>query len=383
MRVEARSVPSQHLTAPHRAGPCVVNPPAPDSGWWRAHPLVAGVRLRRSRPNGPGIRRRRRGSGFSYYTDDGETCTDPAELARIRALVIPPAWTDVWICPDPRGHIQAVGTDAAGRRQYRYHDAWRVQQDAAKFDHMLEVAAALPRLRRAVRVQLAGRGLTADRVLAAAAALLDLGAFRIGGEEYASAETDADQASFGLATVLRSQVRVRGAQVWFDYPSKGGVQVTQEVTDEAVAHVVRSLRARRDPNPELLGYWDGRRWRDVRSVDINAYLTELTGAEMTAKDFRTWHATVCAAVALAELSRTATTSARRKRAVAAAMREAAELLGNTPAVARKSYVDPRIVDRFHDGITISITGGGMRSADIDGARPDLSPAERAVLELLS
>jgi DNA topoisomerase-1 len=360
----------------------VVNQPVSDSARPCVHSSVAGVRLRRSRLAGPGIRRRRRGSGFSYYADGGELCTDPAELARIRALVIPPAWTDVWICPDPRGHIQAVGIDAAGRRQYRYHDVWRLQRDAAKFDHVLEVAAALPRLRRVVRVELAGRGLTADRVLAAAAALLDLGAFRIGGEEYTSADTDADQASFGLATVLRSQVRVRGAQVWFDYPSKGGAQVSQEVRDEAVARVMRSLLARRDPSPELLGYWDGRRWRDIRTTDINAHLTELAGADMTAKDFRTWHATVCAAATLAEQSRTATTEAKRKRAVAAAMREAAELLGNTPAVARKSYVDPRIIDLFHDGVTISITGGAVGSAR-DGARPGLSFAERAVLELLS
>ncbi|MGH8835610.1 MAG: DNA topoisomerase IB [Actinomycetes bacterium] len=333
------------------------------------------MRLRRSRLADPGIRRRRRGSGFSYHTDDGQPCADPVELARIRALVIPPAWTDVWICPDPRGHIQAVGIDGAGRRQYRYHDVWRVQRDAAKFDHMLEVAAALPRLRRAVRVRLAGRGLTADRVLAAAAALLDLGAFRIGGEEYASDETDAEQASFGLATVLRGQVRVRGAQMWFDYPSKSGVQVSQEVRDESVARVIRSLLARRDSNPELLGYWDGRRWRDVRTTDINAFLAELTGAEMTAKDFRTWHATVCAAVTLAEQSRTATTQAKRNRAVAAAMREAAELLGNTPAVARKSYVDPRIVDLFHDGVAISTAGGGTESAERGGTRPGLSSAE--------
>jgi DNA topoisomerase I len=333
------------------------------------------MRLRRSRPGEPGIRRRRRGRGFSYH-DDGRPVTDEVELARIRALAVPPAWTDVWICPDPRGHIQAIGIDAAGRRQYRYHDQWRVQRDAAKFDHVLEVAAALPRLRRTVRRHLAGRGLSAERVLSAGAALLDLGGFRIGGEEYADADTDADQVSFGLATLRRDHVAVRMTTVRFDYPGKGGVSVAQEVTDDAVAVVVRSLLGRRDPSPELFGYWDGRRWRDVRTTDINAHLLDLSGVEITAKDFRTWHGTVCAAVALAT-SAPAASEAARRRTVAAAMREVAEFLGNTPAVARTSYVDPRLIDRYHDGVTIPAASASARTSRIG-----LSAAERAVLDLL-
>jgi DNA topoisomerase-1 len=244
------------------------------------------VRLRRSSPSKPGYTRRRRGKGFTYQDRSGALITDRAELDRIQALVIPPAWRDVWICADPRGHIQAVGIDAAGRRQYRYHDVWRAQRNAAKFDHVLEVGAHLPKVREVVDGHLKERGLTANRVMAAAVRLLDVGCFRIGGEEYASG----DEATFGLATLRREHVApVRGA-VRFCYPAKGGVQRMLDVRT-----VVRALLRRESEYPELLAYRNGSGWCDVRSADINTYLREVSGIDISAKDFRTWNGTVLAA----------------------------------------------------------------------------------------
>jgi DNA topoisomerase I len=347
------------------------------------------VRLRRSNPNRPGYSRRRRGKGFTYHDQTGAVITDRAELERVRALVIPPAWRDVWICPDPRGHIQAVGTDAAGRRQYRYHDVWRAQRDAAKFDHVLDVGANLPKVREVVAEHLTERGLTANRVMATAVRLLDVGCFRIGGEEYASG----DDATFGLATLRREHIAlVRGA-VRFRYPAKGGVQRVLDVRDDDVRTVVRALLKRESEQPELLAYRTGAGWCDVRSADINGYLREISGIDISAKDFRTWNGTVLAAVALAvdELEAAAKPARRaaagrsataRRRTVSRAMREVAEYLGNTPAVAKASYVDPRVVDLFLDGTTIAPV-----LTELGGA-PDPEDAvaqhavEAAVLEML-
>jgi len=341
------------------------------------------VRLRHSDPNRPGWTRRRRGKGFSYHDSTGAPLTEPAELERIRALVIPPAWRDVWICPDPRGHIQAVGTDAAGRRQYRYHDVWRARRDAAKFDHVLEVGACLPQIRKVVSDHLAERGLSRNRVLATAVRLLDVGCFRVGGEEYAAGA----DASFGLATVRRDHVSVLRGYVRFCYPAKGGIERTLDVRDDGVKTVVRSLLRRDVEQAELLAYRMGSRWVDVRSTDINAYLREISGIDITAKDFRTWNGTVLAAVVLAagtlEASGSKTRSpTARKRAVSRAMREVAEYLGNTPTVARASYVDPRVVDLYHDRTTIAAV------LDELGGMPDPRDAlaqeviEAAVLEML-
>jgi DNA topoisomerase-1 len=282
----------------------------------------------------------------------------------------------VWICPDPRGHIQAVGTDAAGRKQYRYHDVWRTKRDAAKFDHVLDVAARFPAMRKRVAADLAGsgpgaRGLARHRVLAAAVRLLDRGVFRVGGEEYAADDGPTD-ASYGLATLRRDHVTVRGARMEFRYPAKGGIERAVTLDDAEVAPVVRALLRRPDDHPELLAYREGRVWRDVRSGDVNQYLREVTGCDVTAKDFRTWHATVLAAVTLAgPEARAASSPTARKRAVSATMRAVAEVLGNTPAVARKSYVDPRLLDLYHDGVTVPVAG-------------DVTPtkAEAAVLDLL-
>jgi DNA topoisomerase I len=303
--------------------------------------------------HGPGYRRRGAGRGFAYYDEDGALIKDE-RVDRIRSLAIPPAWRDVWICPWPNGHIQATGIDAAGRRQYRYHDAWRARRDAEKHERVLEIAQQLPDVRDAVVEAITGRGLTRERVLAAAVRLLDLGMFRVGSEQYAE-----ENGTYGLATLRREHVRVRGERVFFDYTAKGGVDREIELVDKPTAAVVRELLARpEEAGEELLGYWvddpagEGPAWHDVSSTEVNAYLKEVSGAEITAKDFRTWNATVLMAARLAETpapkSRTA-----RKKAVRAAYVMVSEQLGNTPAVCKASYVDPRVVDRYDNGETIA------------------------------
>jgi DNA topoisomerase IB len=335
-------------------------------------------RLRRSDCSTPGIRRRRAGRGFVYVDADGARIDDPDMLARIRALAIPPAWDDVWICPWPNGHLQATGLDARGRRQYRYHDVWRQRRDAEKFDHMLQFADALPMLRAQIDEHLALDDLSQERVLACAARLLDLGFFRIGTEGYVE-----ENETFGLATMRKSHVSLDpDGVIRFDFPSKSGKRRIQSVVDEAVYEVVAELKKRRGGGRELLAWHDDNgRWVDVRSPDINRYLKDVTGDDVTAKDFRTWNATVLAAVALAVSSRLRSESGK-KRAVAHAMKEVAHYLGNTPAVARKSYVDPRVVDRYLEGRTIA---DALHALGEDGTfgRPSTQGAiEDAVLDLL-
>jgi DNA topoisomerase I len=308
------------------------------------------MRLRRSDLGRPGYRRRGAGKGFTYLDQAGGRLTDAAEVARIRALAIPPAWRDVWISPDPRGHIQATGVDAAGRTQYRYHADWRAARDQEKFDHALEVAEHLPELRERLCADLAGRGLTRQRVLAAIVRLLDMGMFRVGGDRYAAREEDP---SFGLSTLQPGHVRCRGGCVVLEFPGKSGVEHANAVDDGEVCAVLRELKRRRRGARRLFAYYDRSRrtWPEIHAEDVNGYLREISGGEMTAKDFRTWHGTVQAAVALAEAG-PQPTEPRRRKAVAHAMREVADLLGNTPAVARSSYVDPRVVQNYEQGRVI-------------------------------
>jgi DNA topoisomerase I len=330
----------------------------------------------------PGIRRRRAGRGFTYHDATGRRVTDPQVLERIKSLVIPPAWTDVWICDDPRGHIQAMGTDARGRRQYRYHDSWRQRRDREKFDHMLDFARALPKLRHHIVEHLQEQDLSRERVLACASRLLDLGFFRIGTEGYAE-----ENQTYGLATMHKRHVKIDGNTVTFDYVAKGGKRRIQSVVDPDVAAVVENLKRRRGGKPELLAWRRGTTWVDVRSTDINAYIKETTGGDFSAKDFRTWNATVFAAVALA-VSTDARSATARKRAIARAMQEVAHYLGNTPAVCRSSYVDPRIVDRYLAGATIRPAlekAGDAALGATEEARNAMytqGAVELAVLELL-
>ncbi|MGN9777312.1 DNA topoisomerase IB [Micromonospora sp. H33] len=324
------------------------------------------MRLRRSDPGRPGYGRRRRGEGWVFLDPAGEPVRDPEQLARLRDLVIPPAWQDVWISPYPNGHIQATGIDAAGRKQYLYHPEWRRKRDEAKFDHVLEVAHRLPKLRERIAHDLDGRGLNRYRVLATVARLLDMGMFRVGSDQYASG----DDPTFGVSTLRPEHARSRRGCVVFEFPAKGGIEQVRRIEDPELCRVLTNLRRRRRAADRLFGYWDGRDWRDVRSDEVNEYLRDASGGEMTAKDFRTWHATVLAATELATAGRQRSATARR-RAVAAVMREVADLLGNTPTVARTSYVDPRVVDLYHDGVVAPVDPRTPREA-----------AERAVLELL-
>jgi DNA topoisomerase I len=319
------------------------------------------MRLRRADCSGPGITRKRAGRGFAYFDEDGERVTEPEVLERIRELTLPPAWGDVWICPSPDGHLQATGVDAAGRKQYRYHDAWRTRRDAEKFEDMCRFARALPRLRRQVERDLhATDPLNRERVLACAVRLLDRGFFRIGTEQYTVTNE-----SYGLATMRKEHVTIEpdGTMV-FDYPAKSGKHRVQAVV-------------------ELLAYKQGRRWADVRSPDINAYLKESTGGDFSAKDFRTWSATVLAAVGLAVSGPAHGSKTSRNRAITRAIRETAHYLGNTPAVCRASYIDPRIFDAFRSGLVIDRE---VLDAALDAEPGELpihhAEIERAVLDLV-
>jgi len=333
-------------------------------------------RLRRSDCSGPGIRRRGRGKGFEYFAADGNRIQDPDDIARIRELGIPPAWKDVWICADANGHLQATGVDAAGRKQYLYHERWRVRRDAEKFDDMARFARALPRLREQVEDDLDGDELDRTRVLACAVRLLDRGFFRIGSEEYAD--------SYGLATIRKDHVTLAGdGEMVFDYPAKSGQRRVQAVVDPAACEVVTALKRRRSGGEELLAYKEGRRWRDLRSEDINAYLKDATSEEFSAKDFRTWNATVLAAVGMSVSGPVAATPAGRDRAIVRAVKEVAHYLGNTPAVCRASYIDPRVFDAYRAGLVIGKPLQEALDAN-DGELPIHHRAlEEAVLDLIN
>ncbi len=320
------------------------------------------MRLRRSVLNGPGIARKRRGKGFSYYGPDGELLTDADALRRIKDLVVPPAWKRVWISPYANGHIQAVGTDAAGRRQYLYHQSWQQERAEEKFDRVLELSKELPVWRERIARDLAGRGLTRDRVLALGLHLLDLGYFRAGGEQYAE-----ENESYGLATLLCDHVTVRRDAVAFDYPAKSGVRRTYEVENAEVVRAVRALLRRTECGGRLLVWRNASTWVDVRADDLNARFKELVGNDYSVKDLRTWHGTVLAAAAFADAD-PAVSQRVAKRVEAAVMREVSEELGNTPAVARGSYVDPRVVSGYRQGVTVA--AAVRRAARCD--RPDLA-----------
>lgn len=333
-------------------------------------------RLRKADCSGPGILRRRRGRGFEYLDEDGERVDDAETVERIRDLVIPPAWSNVWICPYPNGHIQAVGTDAAGRRQYLYHADWRRRRDREKFDEMVRFARALPGIRAAAAAHLRKRGLPRERVLACSVRLLDRGFFRIGTEDYAESN-----GTYGLATMRRSHVTLGPEDlIRFDYPAKGGKRRVQSVVDRSVYRVVETLKRRVGPG-ELLAYQVDGDWVDVTSDEINAYIKELTQDSFSAKDFRTWNATVLAAVALAVSGQAHGTKTGRRRAISRAVQEVAHYLGNTPAVCRASYIDPRVFDRFQDGLTI---GGALEQlGEVELGEPATQGAiEEAVLDLL-
>ncbi len=335
-------------------------------------------RLKRVNSNGPGLTRRSVRDGWSYYDAAARRVTEPAVTARIDALVLPPAWRDVWICPVANGHIQATGLDARGRRQYRYHDQWRVTRDLAKHERVLDFASTLPPARELLRSHLALPGMPRERALSCAVRLLDLGFFRVGSEQYAE-----ENHTYGLATIRKEHVTVsRTGVITFDYVAKSGKQRVQSIGDPEVCTVVATLKRRRGGGPELLAWHEHGRWVDVRSSDVNSHLREVTGGDFSAKDFRTWNATVLAGVGLAVSTEAAGSPTARKRAVTRVVKEVASYLGTTPAVCRASYIDPRIIDLYESGVTVTDELHALGAEATFGQPATQGVVEQAVLRLL-
>ena len=331
------------------------------------------VRLRTVSPSSKGWTRRRVGKGFIYLDADGQRLP-PEDVERIKGLVIPPAWQDVWICPAANGHIQAVGVDAAGRKQYLYHPDWRLKRDAEKFDRVLQIASRLDKTRASVLEHLALDGMPFERAAATAVRLLDLGYFRIGSDAYAD-----ENGSFGLTTLERRHVKRQKGKLVFCFIGKSGVEHCIEIDDPLSISAVETMRRRRSTDARLLAYQDGRRWSSLDAARVNEYLRTSTGGDMTAKDFRTWHATVLAAAALAASPEPGHTKASRKRAVRQAMVEVSQYLGNTPTIAKSSYVDPRVVELYEQGVTI---GDAVRRKHKDPEHRQAA-IERAVRKMLA
>jgi DNA topoisomerase-1 len=330
--------------------------------------------LRFSTDDRPGIARRRSGRGWSYRDPDGATIRDRETLARLRSLAVPPAWTDVWICPDPRGHLQATGRDARGRKQHRYHPDYRSTREKVKYDRMLAFSRLLPAIRERVDADLALRGLPRDKVLAAVVRLLELTLIRVGNDEYARLNR-----SFGLTTLRDRHADIRGERVRFRFRGKSGVTQDVSIRDRRLARVV--ARCQELPGQELLQYVDeDGEIRDVRSEDVNAYLREITGEDVTAKDFRTWAGTVLAYRALMALQ-PGETERDARRNVVEAVRRTAESLGNTPAVARRSYVHPEVLEAYLDGSIgeALVSAAEEQEAPPQGTTPE---EEEAVVALL-
>ncbi len=321
----------------------------------------------------PGIGRRRRGTGFTYLGSDGKAIRDRETLARIRSLAIPPAWTGVWICPDPRGHLQATGRDARGRKQYRYHPRWREVRDATKYERTVAFGLALPSIRERIDRDMSNPGLPREKVLATVVGLLEATLIRVGNREYAR-----ENRSYGLTTLRDHHVDVDGPTIEFHFRGKRGKEHRVTVEDPELAEVVK--RCQDVPGQELFQYLDpdGRR-QTVDSSDVNDYLREISGQDFTAKDFRTWAGTVAAAWALEEFEEF-DSEAQAKRNVVQAIEKVAATLGNTPAVCRKCYVHPAILDAYMEGSTLGALR--RRAGKMAESLGGLEPEEAAVLALL-
>nr|WP_088345621.1 MULTISPECIES: DNA topoisomerase IB [Rhodomicrobium] len=322
----------------------------------------------------PGYSRRRAGGGFCYYDAQGARITDARILKRIRALVIPPAWTEVWICPNPRGHIQATARDARGRKQYRYHPEWQQTRGQQKFTKTLAFARALPAMRKAVAKDIAGPPAALRTVLATIVRLLETTLIRVGNRTYAE-----QNKSYGLTTMRNRHVAVNGASLQFDFTGKSGKRHVVKLTDRRAARIVKTLQEL--PGQELFQYVDeaGER-HTVESADVNAYLREISGDDFTAKDFRTWAGTVLAAWALSEFEKIDSQAAARRNITAAVKRVASEL-GNTPAVCRSAYIHPEILNSYLEGSLLDHLKRQIRAklrSQLDG----LTAEEAAVFVLL-
>jgi len=321
----------------------------------------------------PGIRRIGSTHRVRYVAPNGRTVSDPAELARIKSLVIPPAWKDVWICPDPRGHVQATGRDARGRKQYRYHPRWREVRDEVKYGRLIAFAEALPRIRQRTAADLRKSGLPREKVLAAAVQLFEKTLIRVGNEEYAR-----DNGSIGLTTMRDSHAKIKGGTVRFEFRGKSGVRHAVDLDDARLAKIVKACRDL--PGYELFQYIDDNGERQtIDSADVNEYLREISGQDFTAKDFRTWAGTVLAAKALADVAKFSS-NAEAKRNVVKAIESVASRLGNTKAVCRKCYIHPAILDSYMDGATIQTLKA--RASRLAKSRSALSSEETAVVGII-
>jgi DNA topoisomerase-1 len=331
--------------------------------------------LRYVSDEGPGIARRRAGRHFSYRLPAGGPVRDGATLARIRSLAIPPAWTQVWICPHADGHIQATGRDQKGRKQYRYHPRWREVRDAVKYDRMIDFARALPAVRERIEADMRRPGLPREKVLATVVHLLDATLIRIGNDDYARRNR-----SYGLTTLQNRHVEVDGAELRFDFKGKSGRHWRLGVRDRRVARIVKQCQEL--PGQELFQYRDAEgALRDVTSADVNAYLREITGREVTAKDFRTWAGTVLAAMALREFE-AVDRQAAAKRNLRTAIERVASRLGNTPTICRKCYIHPAVLDGYlEDGLRLEAAEEAAAALRDDLER--LQPEEAAVLAMLA
>lgn len=322
----------------------------------------------------PGIRRKRAGKHFSYVDPDGQPIRDPETMRRIKALAIPPAWTDVWICPNPRGHLQATGRDARGRKQYRYHPRWRQVRDETKYERMIAFGEALPAIRERVSQDLGLPGLPRQKVLATIVRLLEATLIRVGNEAYAR-----ENKSYGLTTLRNRHVDIDGSRLIFRFRGKSGVKHAIDVKDRRLARVVQRLRDL--PGQHLFQYVDDQGERQtIESDDVNEYLKDITGQDYTAKDFRTWAGTVLAASALQEFE-AFDSNAQAKRNIVRVIESVAERLGNTPSVCRKCYVHPAVIEAYMDGSTIH-TVKEMIEQEMTQSLGDLRPEEAAVLALL-
>jgi DNA topoisomerase-1 len=323
--------------------------------------------------NAPGIRRQRRGKSFAYFHADGKPLRDPATLKRIRSLVIPPAWTDVWICSDARGHVQATGRDAAGRKQHRYHPEWRTTRDGTKYDHVIAFAKALPKIRRQTAADMRKPGLPREKVVALAVQLLEKTLIRVGNDEYAK-----QHKHFGLTTFQDRHVQVQGRKAVFDFTGKSGVHRRVELKDERLAHLIKACQEL--PGQHLFRYeGDDSKLHDISSTDVNDYLHRVAGNGFTAKDFRTWAGTVLAARALQEIQSANgknSKSTQLKKNIVRAIETVAKQLGNTPAICRKCYVHPAILNAYMDGSLVRTLK--QRSSELSAGKE-----QNAVLHLLT
>jgi DNA topoisomerase-1 len=322
----------------------------------------------------PGIRRKKVGTGFSYVRPDGSRLIEPGALKRIKALAIPPAWTDVWICPFPDGHIQATGRDAKGRKQYRYHVRFREVRESTKYEHVVEFADALPSIRDTVREHMALRGLPREKVLATVVHLLETTLIRIGNDDYAKQNN-----SYGLTTLKNRHVAINGNEVRFRFTGKGGKQWSLRVRDRRIAKIIRACQEL--PGQELLQYIDEQgNCQDVTSSDVNEYLKAITGKDITAKDFRTWAGTVLAAMTLSELQ-SFDNAAQAKRNLRSAIEKVSARLGNTPTICRKCYIHPEVLNSYMDGNLVLEVKSQVEN-DLRSAVENMKPEEAAVLALL-